>query len=577
MKRLAMLFGVLLLAVAGFAADVVKIEEVGLNYYQTMGGPTPLRLQVSNPRSETLPLTIQIRISPDANRLVSSQITKTVTLGPQEIREVELPIIVSGKDSVVDVSAIDEAQQHIGFATTEKTMIAASPAGLVAVLCADPEICSSVQGQIMRGGSPQEIERKSHEVKFAVLLQPRSHWWAYGAARAVVVAAPMAGFSSEQKQALEQYLRSGGNLILVEHEVADESFLAPYRHDDRWGPSSALVGKGTLYRASSVTGNDLEELFTDKTLEKFIQGTFNWQDTNDSRLEWLEKRVGPHFELPKLRWILISLGTYVFVLGAVNFALLRRFRRLEWGWVTIALCSLLFSGWFYASNYHRGPRAFEGTDLAILWMDPSSPMAFANYDVSMSSPKRTKLIFSVGGDAVLQPGHWTATPTTAQDVYTSITDKYHVELWQVLLDEPQKITVPMLRWSAHDVGFSGFQTLAGSVHCTAAGVIRNDTGLTLSEAVVVDGANLKLWALHSLQPGQEVDLSATASQPLRYRKVGEAHLLPDDLSLTEGVARRFGSPQKVFVGLIDTGTLPVELNERNVTWRKASLVVVPLS
>ena len=54
---------------------------------------------------------------------------------------------------------------------------------------------------------------------------PTFHWWDYTAADSVILAGPTAGLSPEKMIALEQYVRSGGALLLVESELADKNIL----------------------------------------------------------------------------------------------------------------------------------------------------------------------------------------------------------------------------------------------------------------------------------------------------------------------------------------------------------------
>lgn len=593
MKRIAWLCAALLLMVLGAAADdVIKIQDVGLSYYHSSSGPTPIRLVVTNPTAQQLLLTLRIDLRADKGSCVPSTFENSVALRALERREIELPLIFpSCPETKVQVSAIDASGKQIGYADTGITQFQPNPPVLVAILCTD-KMCGEVQGQIALSGEPEEIKKKNGEIKYAVLDQPRSNWWSYSAARILVLAAPLNQYTEQQKAALEEYVRRGGVMILLQQEVNDESFLAPYREG-----SQQRVGQGTLYNVSSLSGNQLGQLFSGKSLEMLT--AYNWRYGGNyagaqyylgpqyGGIAWLSGRIGPSFQVPRLRWVLFWLGGYIIILGAVNFAVLRRFKRLEWGWLTIALCAILFSAWFYFSNHYRGPHHFVGTNVAVFWMDEHSPLAFAEYGLTMASPKRTDTVMKIPSEAVLQPGSWAGSNDGVQDIYDSITgSRSYGTGWRVALDDPQQLFLPMLRWSSRSLMLNGFREFSGTVHWAAPNRLKNDTGKDFHEAVFVDRQQGKIWFLNSFGAGQELDLAAL---PFRKFSTSDDGLKQNDkdhdrkqltlehLPVIEGAAKRIGYDQRMFIGSLDSGTLPADLDQKNVEWRKAALVVVPLS
>lgn len=63
----------------------------------------------------------------------------------------------------------------------------------------------------------------------------------------------------------------------------------------------------------------------------------------------------PVLALPSLNALALLLGVYIVLIGPVNYLVLRRFKKLDWGWATMPALTLLFAvGAFGVSNQMRG-------------------------------------------------------------------------------------------------------------------------------------------------------------------------------------------------------------------------------
>src|SRR5258708_29419458 len=83
------------------------------------------------------------------------------------------------------------------------------------------------------------------------------------------------------------------------------------------------------------------------------------------------------------------------MIGVLNFDVLRRLRRLEFGWISVCGLALLFAGGFYLSSASRRPKTFRLDNLATYYLDARSPLAAADYSLRVSAPERRGALVSV--------------------------------------------------------------------------------------------------------------------------------------------------------------------------------------
>ena len=68
----------------------------------------------------------------------------------------------------------------------------------------------------------------------------------------------------------------------------------------------------------------------------------------------------PSLDLPSVKNIALLLGLYILLVGPVNYLVLRKIRKLHWGWVTIPALTLVFTALSFGIGY-----AMRGNDLII--------------------------------------------------------------------------------------------------------------------------------------------------------------------------------------------------------------------
>ena len=511
MKSLLLRLALLLLPVSAVAINDVSIVEVGVKGYYSMRGPTPVLIRLNVPSQQgpirldftvttTNPITrIPLRVD-HFSRMVSPKLGETIQL--------DSPVPLDGSsDAELRLDASSASGEKVGSSSVNLSSLSnVGNQALAVILCQDSRLCDEAQLQMSLGGSEDETTEKSKTFRFATLSGPRENWWDYSAVRFLVVAGSMGGWTDEQKSALEYYVRRGGTLLLLEKEADDRDFLAPYRRNPiKSGPTQ--VGEGVLYRIPDLPGRALNALFSGNSYKaivsghqlELIPGYFD-----GSAHGWLRREVGVSFDFPRLRWVLIWLGAYILVVGLANFTLLRKLRRLEWGWVTTTCIAVLFACALYVSSSMRRPKHVQLDDITVYRMDSRSPVAYEQINLRVSSPSRTVTTVSVGDQAVLRSGSDVPETPTAE-IATEITGVRGSRTgWKMNLGPPAEIDLALLRWSFADLDLQSFHVFPGSIDIDSDLHLVNHTGQQFREGLYFDFDRNQKFLIPGLAPGQEI-------------------------------------------------------------------------
>jgi hypothetical protein len=572
MRRALVCTGFVLVLAALLMADAnLRITDVGLHGYS--GSPSAVRLIVRNPSSQAQ--AIHLRLAASNGNFVADSVTAEVELSGGEQRELELPLLIQPGKTIITADA-SVAGAGLGHDSYGKSL---RQGNLIVMMCANDSVCKAAQAQIQFSGTIEERADKNRQVIFEMVTDPRDHWWAYSASHAIVLAMPTAEFTPAQREALEGFLRGGGRLILLEQEVADPTFLSAYRqgapaaHGER-------VGKGTLFRISSLDSNQLGDVFVGSNLPSVINENFAWRNSNQTG--WLSRRFATAFTFPKLSWVLIWLAVYTLTIGVLNFAVLRRLHRLEFGWISVCLLALLFAAGFYFSSASKRPKDFRLDNLATYSLDSRSALAVADYTLRISAPRRQDVQVSVADPAVFTSSNLAGVEANS-DIWAEMnrqTVEQHPES-DIHLGPPSEVELPMLKWSFHDLNLQGMHEFSGTVHFVGPNRLRNDTGQRFEEAVYLDYISNALYPLPTFAPGEEIQLDTIATRPIRT-KTGDTQAL-----ILQGIAGSqqslqelavsgtlpFAVGRRVFAGLSDGPALPVELNVPHHTSVHSVIVV----
>jgi len=297
----------------------------------------------------------------------------------------------------------------------------------------------------------------------------------------------------------------------LEEETADKDFLTAYRQGAT-NPVATQVGRGHLLRVRSAASQDLGRLFG-SGIDGRIMRQVPLMPLQDSADPFLV-RVGVAFSFPRLRWLTIWLTIYLLVVGPLNFAILRRMKRLEWGWASVCVLAALFTVGFYLSGSARRPKHYTLDNATIYSLDDRSPVAVENVGLRATAPRWGDVQIFVNDDVVVVPsGRVRYEQSQGEgeqgvDIGAAMTDKARIQKgWDLELGTPVILRTPMLRWSFQDWDFEGFRKFPGTVHWTAAGKLKNDTGMSFREAVYFDFTANEQYVFRRVAAGQEIDLT----------------------------------------------------------------------
>jgi hypothetical protein len=581
----AFLFCLLALTLPGLARaqDSVRIESIGLGDYYTFSDPTPVRVHIpaaSHAQSIELEFLVRSGNSPWHREISrTDRFTEHVEAVAGQPLEIEAPILIPQANwQELEVNASTPDGQTIGSVRRDLkdlTSLASGPF-LVAVYCTDDAICRNVQSQIAFGENGASGSRMNQNLRLTTFRDARSEWWAYRAAQTIVLAGPISGFSSGELQALENFTRGGGGLVVLEEETADKDFLAAYRQGAP-NPMPIQVGRGRLFRTRSVASEDLGRIFANGVTGRVGRDTplLPLQASADPFLT----RIGVAFAFPRLRWLTIWLTVYLLVVGPLNFAILRRMKRLEWGWASVCVLAALFTVGFYISGSSRRPKNYTVDNATIYSLDDRSPVAVEYVALRASAPEWGDVRISVNDGALVVStggGRFSQLQGNGEegvDIGAAMTDKARIQRgWDVDLGTPVILTTPMLRWSFQDWGFEGFHKFPGTVHWTPAGKLKNETGVSFREAVYFDFAANKQYRFSQVAADQEIDLAVVMASDIwerikmpndqlqeNLRVVGGHH--DGSFSITEVPSWSYQIPKvgRVFAGLSDEPASDVEM------------------
>lgn len=285
--------------------------------------------------------------------------------------------------------------------------------------------------------------------------------------------------------------------------------------------------------------------------------------------------------LPSILYISCLMGTYVLLVGPLNYFVLSRFKRRELAWVTIPALVIVFSFLAYGSGlFYRGStpilnrlvvaQAWDGVAQAHTQalVGIYSPIR-ARYDLD-STESFLPQPFAGGIGDVQANNDW----TVMQEGPKAIVPEIRVEIggMQAVAVEG---TLPALSIS-HDIVLS-----IGQTNPALSGTIVNNSEYTLKDAILITPAN---WEkLGDLRPGTSklvgVSLAPSGTGPEFYTldPMTILNLGYDDIQTDVHAARRYALLQNVLapdyqrndgnwgiylMGWVDEPVLPVGLQDK---------------
>jgi hypothetical protein len=593
MKTFVLFLLAAIVPAAVHAQDQLRIQRIGLQGFYSTNGPTPVGIHIpALDRSQTIRLLFTVE-SEDVNSVPSlvqtDHFEKQLELTAGKPLDVDVPILLEEyRFHAFQVLEINAQGQIIGEARDHRALRSRAAEPVVAIYCHEDAQCAAAQTQISPPQTRDEDSIPRSFVHLPLMKDLETDWLAYRVATAVVIAGSIADLTPDEAKALEYYLRSGGILILSEKEAGEHTFLAAYRQGEASAPPQQ-VGKGRFYRIASLESHELNKLFAafpaSGARKIFANNVPEWQSASG----WMLDRVGASFTFPRLRWLLIWMGVYILVIGLVNFAILKRLRKLEWGWVSVGVTALVFAGGLYISSSSGRPKHFILDNVTIYWMDEHSPLAHEDLGFRISSPGRTQVALTVYDDVSLAtPQNFRPGDDSGVYLGSDITgNKKLREGWEVQLAPPLRIQTPMRRWSFQDFFAEGFHEFPGTVHWTSAMRLKNDTGQRFSKGLYLDFKANRGYSVAALAPGEEVDLAGIApydlgkkSQRLGFNpgwtaRRGREADRPFSLEELPYTLRPY-LPDHLFTGIVESPEMKAGLDVQGTTQQGLSLAIIAL-
>jgi hypothetical protein len=344
--------------------------------------------------------------------------------------------------------------------------------------------------------------------------------------------------------------------VILALDQAPRDLFAEYRSD---GGTEYAVGNGLVTLVPSATSQEMRQALREPIQRAGTSPILVLTDDVFSltiSTAWLMDWLGTRFRFPSLSWMLIWTAVYIVVVGALNFYVLRRIGKVELGWVTVPALALLFGTVFYFLSAHGRLKRFAIDEMTICWMDDKSPMVASESRIRVASPQVRDVSLAVPRDAVLNEVAFDPLFRAGDvaDVWDEHTDR-RPSAPNIRVDEAQHLTMEMLRLSFRDFAFRSIRQFPGTVHIEK-GRLKNSTGQSFSQAVLVDPRADKFYDLGALPDQAEIQPFAREAQKLSRKR--------EQMSITE-VMHSWDFPRYVptgtlfFVGLSSQSMLGGQL------------------
>ncbi len=109
------------------------------------------------------------------------------------------------------------------------------------------------------------------------------------------------------------------------------------------------------------------------------------------------------FSIPSPLILLTLISAYIVVIGPLNFFLLRRLRRLEWGWVTTPLLIAVFLAGAYGMGYALRGRQAQIINLTVMQSAAGGGPAITTHFTGIFAPQRQQYRLEFAPDTLISP------------------------------------------------------------------------------------------------------------------------------------------------------------------------------
>ena len=262
--------------------------------------------------------------------------------------------------------------------------------------------------------------------------------------------------------------------------------------------------------------------------------------------------------LPPIQTLCLFLGLYIILIGPVNYFLLSRIKRNGWGWFTIPVVIITFTGiaWTVGFSLRGGEIIVSRLGVVESYLDVAE--ANVNQFIGLLSPRRATYSLEVPQDHFLA----VAGATTPSSIFASNTVQTATEITQGTSFSARDFTIDGGIFANFALGghiprpaIDGSFTLSyevlesGRMAATFQGVISNDSQITIRDAVIL-GAGLDYRLENDFAPG---DIVALDREELRA-SISDYPMQPN--------------PLETYVSPLASSISPFAGTERNISMKQ---------
>lgn len=149
----------------------------------------------------------------------------------------------------------------------------------------------------------------------------------------------------------------------------------------------------------------------------------------------------PALELPSIGWLAGLLAVYILMVGPVNYFILRRLRKLAWGWVTIPALTILFAASAFVFAY-----VVRGSDviinkISIITLNTHAAEPVQSY-IGIFSPERTAYTLNLPRQSLPVP------ITPGGDPFRTVSASFGSTSTEIIEGDPVQVRgVQINQWS----------------------------------------------------------------------------------------------------------------------------------
>jgi hypothetical protein len=244
---------------------------------------------------------------------------------------------------------------------------------------------------------------------------------------------------------------------------------------------------------------------------------------------------------------------YILVIGVINFTILRRIGRLEFGWITIPAIALVFALGAYIFSLSRGVDKVRVDDVATYFMDSHSSRAFVYDGVRVTAPAYGEFVLQLAPSAnfASRPEDWGGRNYLIGEAVTG-RDQFFAKSWHFTrYDDTASVDLSLMRWSYEEWFSDRFEDRRGTVRLDGT-TIRNLTGVKFKSAIVLDRLGQRVYNLGSLAGNAAADLGSVGTLTLPvYSDLSGRTNRSQEISIQDLARQAIGD--KAFVGLAEEG------------------------